>query len=286
LDDDNELFIDPRLVENSKSIEFDEFKDCLFSYFGNLIVSISKNNRPQAMKLMKGICEPFETRLGYGINNSYGSSIGDKLKVELLQALYDNPVLKSNSLNGFADMSYFLEGIGCDRISDFTTKVVKKHLIEFTQKQCNTLGIPMKEFYQKDIFDYKKMEWENYNVELPFYFDGIDDRPIIFVPKQFVRRGSDAQSDLNCFFRFARNYICKIDDNEFLGKVTRNGKNNSVLKKDFDKTIEDFKRELALWVAKHPNILDEHWTNTSSNIQHLTDDEISEIVYSNRDKAA
>ena len=281
LDDDNELFLDPRLIENNPSKLLRPMKDCLYKFFGHLVLTISSNQIPKANDLLAGVFEPKETRLGYGFQNpNGGKSAGPKLKTDFITTIQNNPVIKGKKINNLSDLIFFIPNFRNDRISDISTKVTKNFLIEFTQKQCKKLGIPTKEVKQKDILNPKTLVWEDKKVELPVYFDGIIDRPIIFVPKQIVNTENATNSNLRCFFRFARNFIIRANDTDLTAGAPRNGKNNTILVSEFDDTIQNIKEELSKWVIKHPVILSDYWEATVEKVKPLTDWEIEQIVYS------
>lgn len=278
LNDDNLLFIDPRQIENAPARD-KAVKDCLYNFFGNLVASIAAGNKARTQQLLNGIEEPKETRLGYGQNNSNGRSAGPQIKQDLIDAISTNPVIKAKKVSNLSDISFFIPNVGIDRISDITTKVIKHFLIDFTQKQCRALGIPMKVVSQKSILNPTTLTWENKSVELPVYNDGSVDKPIIFVPKHYVNRATDANSSFNCFFRFARNYILDKGKSKFTKGVPRNGKNNTIKKKDFDKSLGAKKDELTKWLLEHPDIVHDYWLDSLDRIRPLTDDEMGEVVY-------
>lgn len=279
LDNDNLLFIDPRQIQNSSARSDKAIKDCLYKFFGHLVASIAGGNRRRTLELLNGIEEPKETRLGYGRNNSNGRSAGPQIKQKLIDAIANNPVIKAKKVSNLSDISFFIPDVGIDRISDISTKVIKRFLIEFTQKQCRAFGIPMKTVSQKSILNPGTLEWEKKSVELPVFNDGGADKSIIFVPKHFVNRKTDADSSFNCFFRFARNYILEKGNRKFTKGIPRNGKNNTIRKKDFDESLGAKKDELTKWLMDHPDIVHDYWLDSLDRIRPLTDDEIGEVVY-------
>ncbi len=281
LDDDNELFVSPQLIENSTSRLMAPMRTLLGRYSGVLLYTIGQQNRPNAEYLLAGVSEPKETRLGYGIDNSDGRSAGRRVKGELIDAIWNNPVIQQKSINKISDLRLLITNFSVDRISDTTTKVLKHYLIEFTQDQCRKLGIPMKAVFQKDILNPTTLRWEHKNVELPVYFDGITDKPIIFVPKDIVNRQGDGSSDMGYFFRFALNYV-KSNDVAMFEHVQRSGKNNTLLVKDIKASIDNTKQELSKWIVVHPGIMDEYWIASLNRIKQLTNAQIEQIVYTDR----
>ena len=132
---------------------------------------------------------------------------------------------------------------------------------------------------QKGIWNPTSLKWESRMVELPVFNDGTTDKPIIFVPKRFVSRASDANSVFSCFFRFARNYILANTTSNFLRGVPRRGRGGSILKKDFDASLGIRKSELTKWLLTYPEIVKDYWVVSLAKIRPMTDQEIEQIVY-------
>ena len=282
LDDDNELFVDPRLIELSNNPLLKNMASSLKFYSSNLIKGIITKNKSQVNYLLSGLEEPKETRLGFGWGNSNGNSIGPLLKPKFQNAILNSDVLSSGKVNHWSELELIVENINCDRISDMTTKIIKRHLIEFTQQQCLNLGIAMKQFTQTDIFNSATLIWESKTIELPFEnIDGLE-REIIFVPKEIVRRQKDANSNLAFFYRYAvQHYV--LNDNDFLMTLPKNGKNNTVLKRDIRKSISNLKETNSKWILKYKNLLLDFKSFYSSEKLHtLSNEEITDIVYVDR----
>jgi hypothetical protein len=282
LDDDNELFIDPRLIEFHKDKGFRPMAKCLKLYVSTLTGSIISNNKVKVGSLLSGLDEPKETRLGYGVGTSNGKSIGAVLKPKFELAIKSNKVVRTGRVNHWSDLELFIENINCDRISDMTTKIIKSFLIEYTQKQCRTHGIEMKSIRQKDILNSETMEWETMHVDLPIESVNGIEKSIIFVPKSIVRRQKDANSNLSFFVRYAIDHYI-LNDKDFLFGMPKNGKNNTVLKKDIRKQIKELKDSTSKWIVKYKDLLLEYNSfYNSEKLRTLTDSEIEEIIYVGR----
>jgi hypothetical protein len=275
LDDDNELFIDPRLIEICTNPVFNAMRNCLKTYFNGFLSDVEKSNRSGIRNWLSGLSEPQETRLGYSIGNSKGNSIGKGLKPKLEAAVFTKKLFKTGRLTSLSDLELFVEDINCDRISDMTTKVIKKFLISFTQLQCKKLGIPMKACSQKDIFNPDTLKWEVGIVELPHY----EDDPIIFAPKHFVRRQSDANSNMGFFYRFAVDkYV--LTDPALLANIPKKGKDNSVLKKDIRESISSIKEAVSSWAIRFKHLLVDYRSNQAQErLKPLTNAELESIIY-------
>lgn len=285
LDDDNELFVNPQLIEASSSRLYMPMRRLMETYSAHLFHAITSSNNRVATYLLSGVREPKETRLGYGVNNPAGRSAGSKVKGELIDAIWNNQVIQTKSINKVSDLILFIPNFSIDRISDVTTKVLKHYLIEFTQRQCIMLGIPMVSVKQKDILNPVTLKWEVKDVDLPVYINGSDQKPIIFVPKDIVHRHSDGSSDIGYFFRFALNYV-KDNDIAMFDHVAGSGKDNVVLVKDIKASIDNTKEELSKWILAHPEIMDKYWEVSLDRIKPLSDLEIEQIVYRDRNSRA
>lgn len=278
LDDDNLLFINPRLIEIGGT-KTAKMSNNLSQFYGNLILSITTGNKKNSFALLSGIKEPKETRLGYGHKNSDGNSVGPILQQQLIDAIITNPILKKKAVKTLNDISFFIHDIGPDRISDLTTKVIKEHLIRYTQQQCKKHNIKTEQVNQQDVFNAKTLEWNRGKYDLPVYTVGKNKKPIIFVPKKIVYRETDAKSTSQSFYRFARNYIMNQNPSKLI-EIPTSGKDGKLQAKDVDAYIEDIKYTLGDWVNDHPNILDGYWTDPRYILQPLSNKEIEEVVYS------
>lgn len=180
VDMDSQLHIDPSLIKKTSIPEFVCAYEKFIKYFDNIchlaphVKYCSKLDR-----FYKQICrlltfkELPNTGLGYSGSNSGGSGISGKLSsqlagsaVEIIQKGIEDPVI-------FEIMPFIEEGIGPDRISDMTLRILAQNFILFTQRICSEMGI------ETQIFTKSGTE-ERY--ALPAY----NNKPIIFVPNKFL----------------------------------------------------------------------------------------------------
>ncbi|MCC1483644.1 hypothetical protein [Winogradskyella immobilis] len=275
LSTDNLLFIDPRLIEISDSAVAKEMQLRIEAFWGELIKAVRAKNQFRVNQLLSGLSEPHETRLGYSFSKHSGNSVGEKLKPKIIDAIQRNKAVRTGVLSHFSDVELFIEDIGCDRISDITTKIIKEVLVEYTQKQCELLEIPMTEVWQNDMFDYRTYKWATKKVFLPVFAD----KPIIFVPKNLVRLENSANSNLNSFYRFAiRNFIS--NDTEMLEDISPTGKNGEIKLRDVKGKHPLNKESLTNWSIKFGKLLVDYKSEyLNDRLNPLSDSEIMEIVY-------
>lgn len=275
LERDNELFIDPRLIEISKSKFAKDAKLYIGKFWGELILAIRQKRKKDAAYLLSGMKEPSETRLGYAEENSYGKNISDKIRKNLLEVLEKNKAVRSGILSDFADTELFVDDIGCDRISDTTTKIIKQSLIDFTVEQCKLFKIRLFNLSQGDILNHKDLKWKNSQVSLPVY----NDKPILFVPKTIVRLANTSNNNISSFYRYAiRNFIST--DPTMLKDVSPTGKDGKLLLRDVKAAYPVSKGSLSKWVMKYGRLLvDFKSIHLKDRIAPATLKEIEGIVY-------
>lgn len=277
LKNDNLLFIDPRLIEISNAPLSKKMQKNIEMFWAELIKLVRAKDTKGITRILSGMKEPNETKLGYSSNRIKGNSISKKLKPKLIDAIKNNKAVQSGILSHFADIELFIEDISSDRISDITTKIIKSNLIEFTQEQCKIHNIPMSNFHQKDIFNRENLSWENKDVLLPYYL-GV---PIIFVPKEIVRLEFMANSNINCFYRFAiRNFL--FYDKDLIVDITPTGKDGELQLKDIKSKYPCSKESLSNWILKYGKLLVDYKSEIlNGKIRPLSDFEIMQIVYQN-----
>lgn len=275
LDQDNLLFIDPRLIEVHQDLFSKKMQKRIEVFWAELIKAARANDTARMDFILGGLKEPNETRLGYSTNQPHGNSVADKLKPKIIAAIQGNKAVRTGILSHFSDVELFIEDVGSDRISDITTKIIKDVLIEFTQEQCRLNGIPMKMVKQDDIFDHVAIRWVSKKVELPIYFG----KPIIFVPKQLVRLEGVAGQNFRCFYRFAiREFIS--NDKEMLVDVSASGEDGRILLRDVKSTYPISKESISNWMLKFGTMLVDFKSDLLSDRVHsLTDSEIMNVIY-------
>lgn len=148
VDSDSQLHIDPSLFKGCQIPEFVGAYDEFNGYFANVftgIVPYARSNQRFFDQLVKRLSfrEIASTCLGYSQSGTHGSGIGGKLAKQVATTILDiydigikNPVV-------FEMMPFFEEGIGADRISDMSAYLLIRRLINYTQRVCTELGIPM-----------------------------------------------------------------------------------------------------------------------------------------------
>lgn len=147
LNADTPLFIDPLLLEHSAASTFakasrEQFVAYFNTVIGLIVGSKAIDDAPwRAAERKLRFPEVPYTCLGYGAATVRGSGGGTQQTAHLVRTAAEIIELGITDPDLFVAMALIEEGIGPDRISDMTTKIVLPALINYTTEVCNELGI-------------------------------------------------------------------------------------------------------------------------------------------------
>ena len=152
LEADTPLFIDPILLSHSSSPEISQGAASRSSlYFTDLYKLLKASQRPgdiawdTASRLLQ-FHEVPGTCLGYGGGSIHGSGWGNQLTADLLSRASEIIKIGVNDPRLFLLIGLFSEGIGPDRISDMITNISLPDIAAYTERICDSLGVPVEEF--------------------------------------------------------------------------------------------------------------------------------------------
>lgn len=189
---DTKLFIDPFLLFKAEDELFGKSYDNTISFFNKAfeIAAVSKKNnsdmRYKQLLRMMSFPEVSEICLGYAESDTGGSGSGGSFSKIIVDSIFDSIEMGVTNYNFFEEIGLFNLGFGCDRISDMTATLVKRELIEYTQRICTKHDV------KTDIIKIKQYEfnnrfnrWESREVSLPI--NPYNKEAIILVPQKFLR---------------------------------------------------------------------------------------------------
>lgn len=247
------LFLDPYGISSMGS---KWSKDCeiqIATYFQFLIDSIKTGDKKTIQKLLSALHEVNEVALGYSQSMPEGRGIGPKQAKEIQEAFENSEAAKSGDIRDIADCALLIPGINRDKISDITSNILKRQLIEFTKNQCNIHSIPMKRV-PVNAFDHETFTFKSYYDELPV----INGRPKILLPITSVRQVPELSKD-----KYYRNFVLEYlraehtHAGDSLAYILRNGR---VVVRIADLKVKyplgtDF---LYKFSKEHPQVLDKY----------------------------
>lgn len=184
-DEDIPLYVDPFLLWRSPSQQDHALHISLINAFNHLGDLVKKGQEQQAIETLIAASECDEVGLGSSATRK-GKRIGVGKAREIIALFKRIPQYNQSGFRHFEEIQFFVEGISKDRISDISCSFLKSFLIDFTIQQCEKLGIPRQAVDVENVYDYRKNAFETLpGIELPVI--PMDGRPLIFVPKRWLR---------------------------------------------------------------------------------------------------
>ena len=114
-----------------------------------------------------------------------GRRIGKDKAMEVLATFRRIPKYATHGLTHIEEIQFFVDGISKDRISDFSCNFLKSFLIDYTMDQCKRLGISTAISIISNVWDPRERAFLSVEAQIPI--DPTDNRPLLFVPKRWLR---------------------------------------------------------------------------------------------------
>lgn len=245
------LFIDPFAIGQRVDPWSQNCHRTLTTFFQAIVDRIRADLLVEARELLAYLREPNETRFGQSKKRPSGAGIGPQQAQQLFDALKDSSAVKTGFLASLEECELMIEGIGRDKISDLTTNVIRAHLIEYTQEQCNLHGVPVQNVAVAPCFDPDTLQWESRYADLPIWRG----QPIVLVPKAVARYGI-AYDHQNYYRHYVLEYL-QAEALEAGSSLVRTLKNKKrvVYKKDVQSKFAFSKDFLYRFSKDHPTVL-------------------------------
>lgn len=183
-DEDIPLYVDPFLMWRSPSQQDIALHGALLTAFNHLGQLALNGHEDEAANALIAASECDEVGLGSS-RTRHGKRIGRGKAEELLAIFRRIPHYATHGLSHIEELQFFVEGISKDRISDFACSFLKSFLIDFTIDQCNRLDIPTAPKTVPNVWDPRSRTFVSVAASLPI--DPTDDRPLLLVPKRWLR---------------------------------------------------------------------------------------------------
>lgn len=247
------LFLDPFGISAMGTKWSKECENQIATYFQYLLDSIKVGDKQTIKKLLSALHEVNEVALGYSQNGSSGRGIGPKQAKEIQFAFETSEAAISGDIKDIADCALLIPGINRDKISDITSNILKKQLIEFTKEQCDLYSIPRKRV-AISAFDFETLTFKSYFDNLPV----VNGKPKILLPISSVRQDPELSKD-----KYYRNFVLEFlraehsHAGDSLASVLKNGK--------IQVTIADLKKKYPMgtdflydFTKNNPKILEKY----------------------------
>ena len=278
---DIRLFIDPYAISKREDHWSMECHNLIVGFFQDVLDCVRNGNKTEALRLLDGLHEPNQTRLGFSKGKKpRGRGIGVKHADSLYFALANSVAIKTGVITDLMECELLLDGVGDDKISDLTTNIIKINLIEYTQNQCNLLGIPMrKDVSVRHVWNRNKKEWESLSVDLPVY----EDEAIILVPKAIVRRKNELNHK-DYYIHSVLPYLQQehLNANSSLVRTLKTGEKRPPHKKTLSEIHPLSKKYLTSFSMEHPEVLKDYKRRHGVRKDDIPVDVLNNVIYRNQ----
>jgi hypothetical protein len=278
IEKDLPLFLDPYFIGTLPDPWAVAANRTIQSFFQHVIGLLNAGQRAQTRNLFQYLHEPNETCLGVSTTRPRGRGVGIDEATAIFDSIINSRAIEYGVVNNLEDFSIFVDNVGKDKISDLTTNLIRKHLVEYTQNQCKLHGIQLTTNVQTGYYwDARCLRWHNETSEMLV----IEDRIILLVPKGVVSFSYRYTPDVYC-----RHFVLNFLQNEHLRLLTplvteKRLKNRTikreVYKKDLIEEFEPFRKEyLRDFTRNHPQIFQQFREQIKSQMQSVSDDKLEE----------
>jgi hypothetical protein len=163
---DTELFVDPFLIYGNERGEFVGSHEEIVRFFSDIFGDIAKSggdktSAPYRRAVGRLTFPEFEeASLGLTAKGTKGSGSGRDIAKQIASAIWTAIERGAENLAQFEEVQIFGYGIGPDRISDATLRMLLHRFAEYTQRIASELAIPTSIFeYEKARYDVDKGLW-------------------------------------------------------------------------------------------------------------------------------
>ena len=266
------LFIDPFFLSIRQDNWSIEATRTIKSFFQRVVDLLSQGDTDTAKGVFQHLHEPNATCLGMSRGVPRGRGVGRGDTDDIFDSIANSRAAQSGLIQDLEDNLLFVDGFGKDKLSDTTTNIIRKHLIEYTQNQCLLHGIPMRNNVPSEFYwNRQSMGWEQDFAKMLV----IDDRKILLVPKGVVSFCEDYTPS-----KYYNHFVLNFMQNEHLrmnSALIQQKKDGTrfVTKKDLKARYPFSKDFLADFSQRNPTVLANFKTQTKTNS--LTNFEISDI---------
>lgn len=252
------LFIDPFLLFNSDKEEYQALHQEIIDYVV-FLKGLSENKIDDGLvRSLFRFPEVKQNWFGYSKTGNSGAGLGEKFAFALcanLTSVFSNFGQEEITDGSHLEKLCLIEsGVGRDNISDFVTNLIKKYLLEYTQKfsQENIQGKFLKRFHVSKVsFNYETYSWSSGSYILPNFNNDY----VILTPKDILTKDdtwinrSDILIHLDEIIQSVPNAELRAHMNKYFFSKLPNISNE-------DPTKEEEQRALSELIKKYPSVLD------------------------------
>lgn len=264
------LFIDPFLLFNSEKQEYRDLHDGIIRYVTFLrekASSVAEFDRGH-LRAWYTFSEVKQTWLGFSAVGNGGSGLGEKFARSLSKNLHllfsdfgDEARQKVAQGSHLEKLCLIEDGVGRDNISDFTTNLIKRHLLLYTQEfarkhlkpeQRRTVNVP------KVSFNYATETWQTERFHLPWWGGDY----VVLTPRDLLTRDETWINRPDMFSQFG-DIIAAVPDDHLRAQLDNYLRSRlppppKKGKKEKKPTQKELHRAISETVRQFPQVLDHY----------------------------
>jgi hypothetical protein len=275
------LFIDPFLLFNSRKPKYRKLHDQIIAYLRFLRDKATSGQLapglmgawyrfPEAKQIWLGFSKAGNR--GCGLGKDFGAALHANLN-RIFSDFGSETVTRSSHLE---KLCLIEEGVGRDKISDFTTNLVREFLVEYTQSFAQLHIAPE---LRKDVavnkvrFNYSTETWEGGRYDLPWYLGDY----VLLTPKDILTRDDTWINKTDLVREFER--IPESIPNEQLRAQVNNYFLKALPKQP---TRKDEARAAISTVLQFPEVIEFYIRYKEENGERATSVSAEKVAYSQR----
>ncbi len=283
IEKDKSVFIDPFFLSTRNQPWCLDASRTVKSFFQIAIDLIKNSKTEEARSLFSHLHEPNETCLGLSVGTPKGRGVGDDDSKRIFDSILQSKAVQSGLVDDLEDTAIFIEGIDRDKVSDMTTNIIRKHLIDYTTSQCNLWNIPLTPNVPTGFFwNSAKAIWDNEYADRLV----IEDRPLLLVPKiavSYWKEYTNQKYYQHDILNFLKGEHLKNRSGLVRERTLKDGtKHYYVTKNDIAERDAPYSKQfLREFTLKHPDIFENFKEKSSKTVAPVTNNALEEINLGN-----
>jgi len=258
LNADVPLYIDPYAITKDPTDLGARCHNHIVSFFQTLLDAIRTGNKHLIKRVIsRHLSEPKEIYLGVSHKAGGGRGLGVVQESQVVEALANSTAAKIGVIHAIEELELHIEGIGPDKVSDLIGNIILGELAQYTEENCQELGIPTDHIAVSGFWNSEQKAWDGGYFNLP----SRDTYSYILVPKRFVRKPKDLLNHQE----FYRKYVLTVLKNELLSaddslvETLKNGERR-VTKKAIsnDSRFKVSKEFISQFIMEQPEVMQDY----------------------------
>lgn len=261
------LFIDPFLLFDSENPEYTALHEEIIRYVKFLRdVSSDQSINKGLLDSWFRFPEVSQNWLGFSKTGNRGSGLGDKFAGGLHRNLHrvfkdfgSETITRGSHLEKLCLMA---DGVGRDHLSDFTTNLIKGHLLEYTQTFAREhLDPSLRRVFaiEKVRFDYETRRWRGARYELPTLgadFILLTPKDILTKDEAWINRG-DLLDEFQDIYPALPDEQLRAQVNEYFARRLSEDAKEDEIREAAAATIEHFPQIIDYYIRHKEDTGDE-----------------------------